>query len=442
MKLNRKKLNRILPQIKAHLNVAVMMDNPDLPGLVDFLFQPKSRDVEFGCLNKLTCGMGGGDDLFADAAIETLGKPLVVDISRLRDALKGGEFEPELKDGIVNGIDIRADAGNFKIASMKRVIGANWNRLKDFSFSGCVKFAMSRIDYELTANTMLRFVSHDFVRIQMCGYAVDFSKGEDFINFVATDGRRLALCKFPCKHPKMDDAEGKGGNFIFNPLQFFIPESDYSRSQWRIDEDYSLIRIQTEDYSIDCWARPIDGQFPNYLRVIPNREQNKEWMKLSARSARDAFNSIKGLINNSGYSSVKNPVFFDAEYPKHIKLSVPGASIDIDGEASRPMRLRVGWDYMNSAFFDTPFTKFLLQDVVHAVFAEESRAVRGTTLAVTKVVMPMAHEDNADEANEWGVVDVTKSQTSGRDASEESEHEDDEDDGAAVEYGDSSDGGA
>jgi hypothetical protein len=57
----------------------------------------------------------------------------------------------------------------------------------------------------------------------MCGYEIDFGKGEDFINFVATDGRKLALCKFPCKHPRMGTDEGNGGDFIIKPLHFFIP---------------------------------------------------------------------------------------------------------------------------------------------------------------------------------------------------------------------------
>jgi hypothetical protein len=440
MKLNRIKLNIILPQIKAHLNVAMMMDNPEYPGLIDFLFQPKSKETEFGYLNRLTCGMSGGDDLFTDAAIETLGKPLVVDIARFRDALKGGEFEPELKDGVVNGINIQTDTDNLKSTSMGRIIDANWNSVKELKFLNGIKFTMPRIDYELMADTMVQFVSHDVNRIFMCGYNVDFGKGEDFINFVATDGRRLAICKFPCKHQKTDNAKEEAEDFILKPLNLFIPESAYSRTQWWINEYSSLIRIQTEDYSIDCWAKPIEGQFPNYLRVIPDRELNKEWMTLNAQSVRNAFNSIKGLINNGRFSSVKNQVFFDAGDPKHIKLAVPGASVDIDGEASRPMCFRVSWDYMDSAFFDTPFTKFFLQNVDNAILAEEFRAVRGTTMAITKIVMPMAHEDYADE---WGLVNSVQTKADGDDSSKESgfgDSESSEEDSSSIDYGDSLDG--
>jgi hypothetical protein len=436
MKLNKKKLNRILPQIKAYLNVAVMMDNPEYPGLVDFLFQPKAKtkDIEFGCLNKLTCSTGGGDDLFTDTVIETLGSPLVVNISRLRDALKGSESEVELKDGVVNGINIQIGVDDIKAVDMGIIINKNWNSIKEFNFSESIKFVMPRIDYELMVNTMIQFVSQDVIRIFMCGYDIDFGKGDDFINFVATDGRRLALCKFPCKHPKMGDTKGKGGDFIFKPLHLFIPESTYSRTQWLVNEYTSLIRIQTEDYRIDCWASVIEGQFPNYLRVIPDREQNREWMSLNAQSARNAFDSIKRLINNNGHSPVKNQVLFDAEYPKHIKLIVPGASVDIDGEASRPMRLWVNWDYMNSAFFDTPFTKFLFKSVNDAFLAEESRAVRGTTLTVTKVIMPMAHEDN--NVDKWGIVNLNQVKTTNDDSSEKLGSEDTEDYDNSIGYGD------
>jgi hypothetical protein len=429
MKLNKKKLNIILPQIKAYLNAVVMMDNPDYPGLVDFLFQPKSKEPELGCLNKLTCDMSGGGDLFADTAIETLGKPIIVDIARLRDVLKSVEFDPELKDGVVNGVDISIGADNFKAGDFGKMIEASWKCIKDFNFSESVKFVMPWIDYELLANIMIQFVSRDILRIFMCGYYVDFSKGDDFINFVATDGRKLALCKFPCKHPKMSGSEGKGANFIFKPLHFFIPESVYSQTQWWVNEYSSHIRIQTEDYSIDCWARSIDGRFPDYSRVVPDREQNKEWLNLNTRSARNAFDSIKGLINNDGRSPVKNQVIFDAEDPKHIKLVVPGASVGIDGEASRPIRLQVGWDYMSSAFFDTPFTKFLLRNAVTAVLTEESRALRGTIMKVTKVIMPMTHECDADE---WGIVKPTQVKGTDDDNSEELDAEDGDD---SIEYG-------
>jgi hypothetical protein len=406
MKLNKKRLNNILPQIKAHLNVAVMRDNSEHPGLIDFLFQPKSKATEFGYLNKLTCNLNSGDDLFADTVIETLGKPLVIDIARFRDALKRGEFEPELNDGVVNGIDIQVNPDNIKAVSMGTFIKTNWKSIEDFdpSLQG-IKFVMPRIDYELMAGMMTRFVSPDVTQISKCGYDIDFGKGEDFINFVATDGCKMAICKFPYKHPKMSDDEGRGGNFIFRPLHLFIPESAYHQSEWWIwaNEHLSLIRIQTENYSIDCWAMAIDAQFSNYLRIISDREQNKEWMTLNARSARNAFDSIKGLINNSRFFVTKNIVFLDAEDPKHIKLAVPGASVDIDGEASRPMCLRIGWDYMDSAFFDTPYTKLFLQNVNKAILVEEPRAVQGTTMTVTILAMPLKH-DNADE---WGITKDT-----------------------------------
>jgi hypothetical protein len=436
MKLNRKKLNNILQQIKAHLNVVVMMDNPEYPGLIDFLFQPKAKETELGYLNKLTCSLDSGDDLFADTVMETLGKPLAVDIARCRDALKGGGSEPELKDGVVNGINIQVDTDNLRITSMRKFINANWGSLKEFDFSGSVKFIMPRIDYELMVTTVTRFVSQDVTRISMCGYDIDFSKGEDFINFVATDGRKLVVCKFPCTHPKMGDDEGGGGDFIFNPLHLFIPESAYSRVQFLVNENASLIRIQTENYSIDCWTKSI-GQFPNYLRVIPDKGQNKEWMSLNARSARLAFDSIKGLISNSGYSSIKNQVFFDAEDPKHIKLTIPDASVDIDGEASRPMRLRIDWDHINPGFFNTPFTKFFLQNINTAILAEETRAVRGTTMTLTKIIMPINHEEYVDE---WGIEKSNQTKMSNDNSSKDLDSEGSKNDDDSIEYGDSLNG--
>jgi hypothetical protein len=70
------------------------------------------------------------------------------------------------------------------------------------------------------------------------------------------------------------------------------------------------------------------------------------------------------------------------------------------------MCLKIGWNMINPSFFDTPYTKFIIQQGVNtAIMAEEPRAARGTTLLITKVAMPLPSEDNTDE---WGIVDKTK----------------------------------
>jgi hypothetical protein len=94
---------------------------------------------------------------------------------------------------------------------------------------------------------------------------------------------------------------------------------------------------------------------------------------------------------------------------------------------------------MNSAFFDTPFTRFFFQSIDNtAVLAEESMATRGTTMGVIKVVMPLIREDNADE---WRVVNSDQVKMVGGDSSEKSDSEGAEEEGdISVEYGDSAEG--
>jgi hypothetical protein len=443
MKLNKKKLNIVLSQIKAHLNVAMLADNPEFPGSVDFFFQPKAQDVDTGYLNRLTCSMHGDDGLFGNDTAETLGKPLAINIARLRDALKNGDFDPEIEDGVVNGIDVLAGPDDSEAARMGAIIDSARKTLRDRQLPESVEFVMPRIDYELMAKTMTPFVSQDPIRYFMRGYYVDLGKSGDYINFCATDGRRLSLCKFPCSHPKLGDGKGKGGGVILRPLNLFIPGSAYSRTRWTVNEYFSRIRIRTEDYDIDCWGQPIEGDFPNYPKVIPGKSDLPEWISLSAKSARNAFSLIKGRIDNSGYSSSKNMVFFNAKDPKRIQLAVPGASVDIDGEASRPMRLWASWDLMNSGFIDTPYTKFMLQNVNKAILIEEPRAVPGTAMSITKVIMPAQSDEDVDE---WGIAGTAKVQ-SARDvavAAEntteyelEDEDDDEADDCAAISYGDS-----
>jgi hypothetical protein len=431
MKLNKKKLNGILSQIKSHLDVAIMMDTPEHPGLIDFLFQPKAGTIISECLNKLTCDLGNGDDLFADSVIETLGSPIIVSIARLRDVLKTCEFELDLKDGVINGVNIQVstDIISHEFISLEKGINANWDDIKKFDFSGSVKFAMSQIDYELVVNTMRQFVSLDTTRYFMCGYDIDFRQGDDFINFVATDGKRMAICKFPCKYSK-GDSKWKSNNPIFMPSHLFIPESAYSQVQWWVNECAALIRIQTENYSIDCWGRAIDGKFPNYLRIISGLEQNEEWISLSARSVRKAVDSTKGLINNSGRLA-RGPVLFDAEDPKYIKLTISGATVNVEGEASRPMRFSVEWSQINSVFMNTPFTKFWFKNARSAFFTKEVTPTIGATVTVTKVAISWSDEDNTDE---WGIVKLNQQAQAINDDTEKLDIEDSENSDISIRY--------
>jgi hypothetical protein len=192
-------------------------------------------------------------------------------------------------------------------------------------------------------------------------------------------------------------------------------------------EDAAVIRIQTEDYAIECWAKPLEARFPNYLRVIPDEEQNREWLSINARSAKSAFASIKGVIDSSEHFRYKSRVFINAEDPKHITLTAPGASVDIEGEASRPMSLQVDWELMSTMFFDLPRTKFMLFNVNKAVFAKEARAAQGATMQVTKVIMPIQQDAPADE---WGIVDPAKIAPA-----EESEKADADEDDGGVSFG-------
>jgi hypothetical protein len=437
MRLDRNKLNVILPQIKAHQNIALLADNPTTPGAVDFYFQPKARDLELGYVNRLTCVIGCEDSLFGDGVVETLGEPITINIARLMDALKGGIADPELKEGAVNGISILMLSDESLTSILVGRLQSHRENTKNGQMPSGVEFVMPRIDYELMAQTVTPFVSQDTTRYFMNGYFVDLGKSEDFINFVATDGRRLSFCKFPCKHQKLGDEKGENGGFILKPLSLFIPKSEYSQVCWRVDEKTCLIRIQTEDYSIDCRATTIEGRFPSYPRVIPSREENSEWLNLSAASARKAFDSVKGLIDNSGYSSFKNKICINAEDPKSVSLTVPRASVVIDGEASRPMRIKCSWDILNSGFFETPYTRFMLKGADKAILAEEPSVIWGTTLSIIKVIMPMPFEDAVDA---WGVPDALSSPPLPARGEIEDEDEDDEDDSSVV-YGDSDDAG-
>ena len=99
------------------------------------------------------------------------------------------------------------------------------------------------------------------------------------------------------------------------------------------------------------------------------------------------------------------------------------------------MCIRVSWDLMNSCFFETPYTKFMLQNADKAILIEEPRAVPGTSMFITKVIMPMQRDDGT---NEWGLTDASKAPAV-KDDDAEDEIGDEED---SVSYGESEEAAA
>jgi hypothetical protein len=395
MELNKKIFFNVLSRIKAYNDILVLQDSP-IEGCLDILYALKYGQPSL-CINKMTVRLGGsGLDLFDDAPVEKLGKPTPVFLSRMIGALKDAK-SCVLDNGCINGIRIEVSPSDTGY-SIFSYVSNMWDE-----FSGKIKASSPVIitlrspDYEYAVTESAKFVGKDLNRYFMNGICFDFSKDVEYVNIVATDGRKLIVIKYAVTHGKYaNDA----GQFIIPPAYMHIPQSDYNSVRFHLTENVSSLQIDTKDYHFESLFRGIDGQFPNYLKVIPEVTESTPWFTLCAASFRMTIDSIKSLMEKNQI------IYLNAENPQNISISVADgqATQEVEGTASRPMLLSFLWGNLSPCFFDgSVLTKFRLDGSDKAILTHEARLGGGRSLDVTKLFMPIIDGKKHNEKDEFHI---------------------------------------
>jgi DNA polymerase III sliding clamp (beta) subunit (PCNA family) len=403
MEINRKIFLTTLSQIKAHKNIIVLKDSP-IDGCLDILYGPKIADGMPRCINKMTIRLGGsGMDLFDEAPVEKLGRPIPVFLNRVKEVLRDAKsciFE----DGCIN--DIRAEVEEIDIDhSISTWIVNTYNQYSDIikNTNNFESVTLRKTDYSHMVSNLAKFVSNDPTRYFMNGICFDFNKGgKDFIHMAATDGRKLCLMKQIASHSDYPEDSEKG-QFIVSPAYLHIPNSGFNSAELQFSDRMGQVSISTEDYHFEGIFECIEGQFPNYLRVIPAISQKTQWFTLCAASLRMTIDSVKSLLGRNAI------IYLNAENPESMNISVGDgqAVLEIEGTASRPMRLSFSWTHLSACLFDgLALTKFWLDGSNAAIITHEAKAVKGLTLDVTKVFMPIYDDDNHDGDDEFNIPKI------------------------------------
>jgi hypothetical protein len=400
MEINKKIFLTVLSQIKACKDVIVFKDS-SIDGCFDILYGAKYSNEMTRCVNKMTIRLGGSStDLFDDNPTEKLGNPIPVFLSRVKGALRDAQF-CILKDGCINGIRVEVDESDLDYSMFNWIIDTyksyseKINCITDFEF-----VSLRKIDYAYMVSECAKFVSNDPTRYYMQGICFDFVKGgKDFINMVATDGRRLCILKQPASHTEYP-ADSELGQFIVPPAYLHVPDSDYNSAKIRLSKQYGQIFIVTEDYHFEGMFECLDGRFVNYLRVIPEITDKTQWFTLCAASFRMAINSVKSLMNH------KPVVYLNAGNPESLNITVADGqqTLEIEGTASRSMLVSFMWENLSACLFDgLALTKFWLNGSSKAFLAHEAKAVRGLTLDVTKIFMPTNDSEKSADYDEFRI---------------------------------------
>jgi hypothetical protein len=400
MKLNKKLFFNVLSQIKAYNNILILQDSP-IEGCLDILYAPKHNELTL-CINKMTVGLDiSGLNLFDDAPAEKLGKPIAVFHNHIKEALKDAQC-CVLDNGCINGIRVEVSPSDIGYSIFSNLLN-RWDDLSaKIKASSPVIITLRSPDYEYVAIESAKFASKDSSRYFMNGICFDFSKDVEYINIAATDGIKLIVIKYAMTHGKYADSDGQ---FIVPPAYMHIPQSDYNSARFYLANDVNSLQIDTKDYHFESLFQCIDGQFPNYLRVIPEVTESTPWLTLCAASFRRTINSVKSLMGK------KKTILFNAENPQNIFISdVDGHTRqEVEGTASRPMLLSFLWEHLSPCFFDgLALTKFRLKGSNNALIAHEARLGNGRSLDVTKIFMPTWNGEKRKDDDEFGIPKVVE----------------------------------
>jgi DNA polymerase-3 subunit beta len=173
-------------------------------------------------------------------------------------------------------IQVRAGDGNrLEISSGKslfKLLGLSSDSFPHFKASPKGQLSSGKLNVREFARLLSKTehaVATDEIRYFLTGICLETveENGQKITRAVSTDGHRLAL---------MDIPQDKTGSFTLKK-SLIIPKKGVAELRrllegtledtFEITSDENLLRVNTGDFHL--WIRPIDGEYPDYRRVIP-----------------------------------------------------------------------------------------------------------------------------------------------------------------------------
>ena len=381
MEINRKLFLTVLSQIKAHNDIIIVRDSPAEDKSIDILYQLRALKppLILNGIIKITIPVSGCSiDLFDDPPFEKLGEPILTYPNRIIGILKNAET-CIISNGAINGIGVNIKNTDPEY-QLIQIITEMYDKYSNIFNKDYASFSMRQKDYSYMAGESSKFVSKDPTRYFMTGICFDFNRSEDSaVNIVATDGKKLC-----CMNKKLNNEKIKG-EFIIIPECLFVPSSNFNTVQFNFSEKSCRLIIKTEGYYFESFFNTSDYDYPNYIRVIPKLSEKTEWFTLNPSSFRMAIDSVKNLMDKD------DSIYLNAENIESLSITAGGATLEVEGTASRPMHVSFLWQQLSPCLFDeVSFTKFYLDGSNKAVLSNET--VKGLTMDVIKIFQPTTPE--------------------------------------------------
>jgi DNA polymerase-3 subunit beta len=194
-----------------------------------------------------------------------------------------GEVEFEQKENKIK-IKTAAKKANFQLKTMSS------DKFPEFPVSSVEYFEIPVKDFKEMINQTIFAVSDDETRFFMNG--VYFEKEENKIVMVSTDGRRLAYAEKEEKNVK-----NFSGIIIHPKILNIIIKRAGDEGLISISVTDKIVFIRFGSYSLSSVL--LDGQFPNYRKVIPEGQTNS--LSVNRNEMLDALRRVSLLVEQKSH---------------------------------------------------------------------------------------------------------------------------------------------
>ena len=200
------------------------------------------------------------------------------------NSIPDGEIEFEHSDNRIN-IKTQVKKAKFQLKSITS------DKFPEFSISGKDFFEIPIKDFKEMICQTIFAISDDETRYFMNG--IYFEKADGHFVMVATDGRRLAYIKKPAPEG-INDIPG----IIIPPkILNIVQRRAGDEGMAKISVTDKLIYIQFGTYKLSSVL--IEGQFPNYRRVIPENQVNR--FSVNRQEMLDALKRVALLVEQKSH---------------------------------------------------------------------------------------------------------------------------------------------
>jgi DNA polymerase-3 subunit beta len=283
-----------------------------------------------------------------------------------------GEIEFEQVDNKIN-IKTLAKRARFQLVSIAS------DKYPEFTVSGKDFFEIPIRDLKNMIQATIFAVSDDETRYFMTG--VYFEKAEGHFVMVATDGRRLAIIRKPAAATVNDFS----GIIIPPKILSIIMKRAGDEGKALVSITDKFIYIQFGSYKLSSVL--IEGQFPNYRRVIPENQINS--FSVNRLEMLDALRRVSLLVEQKshrvyiGLSPGTVSVYCEESDIGNAREEIPGK---YDGE-----ELSIALNYR---YLEDPF-KVMGENEISILFSDPNKSITIRPVPENDffhIVMPMQQE--------------------------------------------------